>query len=260
MRDQRQVSIDSVLEHQLATTEQTATQAQRQLDELAHRHRLLAQDDLVVLELGEVENVVHQMSETTSARGHHSEVLAGPRRDFTGRAIEDRLGNANDAVERSPQLVRGVGEKLVLHAVDLAQPLCFFAVARDLPLLRQSLDPHVAKYGSAQRESVERVGPPRLPWRWHHHNFDRGALLIPHPIGVGAAHPEGRRCQRAHLGASAPGSRRMRCSSARALAVGRDFQTSDRRPRGQSPRVHAGRLSHRRVGGLSPQRAGRPRP
>ena len=90
--------------------------------------RPAAQLDRFVTQFGEIEQVVDEIGEPAAARHDHFEVsplLVGKR---SGRSVEHRLADADDAVQRRAQLVRRVCQKFVLEGVRPEQcRLCLLA-------------------------------------------------------------------------------------------------------------------------------------
>ncbi len=102
-------------------------------------HRPAPEREAPVGEPRVVEDVVDQLAEAAAARRQHREVGFGGAGKLTAGAVDQRLGEAGDAVEWRSELVGGVGQELVLELVDLAQAvadgplaLCRFAFALQL--------------------------------------------------------------------------------------------------------------------------------
>ena len=68
-------------------------------------------------QLGEIEQVVDEIGEPAAARHDHFEIPALLVAKRSGRSVEHRLADADDAAERRAQLVRRVCQELVLEGV-----------------------------------------------------------------------------------------------------------------------------------------------
>ena len=121
--DERRVRRD-VVEHldRLQGDERTCERNDNVCDN-AHVHCVALKVERAMAELGEVEDVIDEVCETTGAGAHHFHVLPLRGGQRTSGTFDQRFSDADDAVERSAQLVRGVGEETVLHRVGVREGL-----------------------------------------------------------------------------------------------------------------------------------------
>ena len=100
--------LDAVLHRPLAHHHDTA------LERLAQRERCDLELDLTRLDLGEVEHVVDQREQVVARREDVVEVLRLLLVDLAEQPLLQHLREADDRVQRRPELVRHVGQELDL--------------------------------------------------------------------------------------------------------------------------------------------------
>ena len=108
VRNRRQRDLDAVLRRPLAHHHDAA------LERLPQRERRDLELDLPGLDLGEVEDVVDQRQQVVGRGQDVVEVLRLLLVDVAEQPLAQHLREADDRVQRRPQLVRHVGEELRL--------------------------------------------------------------------------------------------------------------------------------------------------
>ena len=108
-----------------------------------HLHRLQVERHLAGFHLGQIEDVVDQREQMLAAAEDVADEPALLIGQLADQAVAEHLGEADDGVERRPQLVRHVGEEFGLHAAGVFE--------LDVLLLQRLLEAlqlgHVARRG-----------------------------------------------------------------------------------------------------------------
>ena len=97
---ERQTGRHVVEQHQVALADQRPGEGQDDVDQGAHVDRPQVERERLVLELGEVEQVVDQRAEPAAAGDDHREVVHRRLGQRTGGAVGERFGQTDDAVQR----------------------------------------------------------------------------------------------------------------------------------------------------------------
>ena len=129
---QRDVGRDPVEDAQRSLADERPRNGQHEIGEGMQIGRAAVQLDLLMAQLREVEEIVDQIGEPPAARDDHSEVAPLLVAQRSGRPVEHRLADADDAVQRRAQLVRGVGQELVLQRVGPQQGLLGLLASGDV--------------------------------------------------------------------------------------------------------------------------------
>ena len=120
-------------------------------------HRLQVERHLAGFHLGQVEDVVDQGEQMLAAAEDVADEPALLIGHLAHQAVPEHLGEADDGVQRRPQLVRHVGEELGLHAARVFQ--------LDVLLLQRLLEAlqlrHVARRGE---HALQAAGRGRGRW------------------------------------------------------------------------------------------------
>ena len=128
-RNQRR---DTVEDAQRPLADERLRNGQHKVDQGMQVGRAAVQLDRLVAQLGEVEKVVDQIGETAATGHDHRQIAPLLVAQRPRRPVDHRLADADDAVQRRAQLVRGVGQELVLQRVGPQQRLLGLLASGDV--------------------------------------------------------------------------------------------------------------------------------
>jgi hypothetical protein len=131
--DQRHVGLDPVEQAQGPLPHQRTRHGQHEIDESVHVGGPPPQLDLLVAQLREIEQVVHEVGEPPSTGDDHEQIAPLLFIQSAGGAVQHRLADADDAIQRRAQVVRSVGQELVLDGVGAPERLLRLLAGRDVP-------------------------------------------------------------------------------------------------------------------------------
>ena len=163
-----------------------------------HIHRHYPQVQILVTELGKIENIVDQVGQPLAAGGDHGEVPDGVLRKLAGSAVYKGFRQTDDAGQRCPQLMGGVGEKLVFEfvkplqfQVHIFKPVIGFLKFLLHPFPLGDLPVQANQIGDDQNHYQCRcqghggIKPTGFPEGRQNDYPDGCAFFIPHPVVVG---------------------------------------------------------------------------
>ena len=156
--DPRAVALDGRQPHRHVLLELHALVAHQRergldalLDHVEQVHLLLAHLELAGLDAGEVEDAGDQLEQVAARVVNRAHVGLLPLGEVAVQAVQQHLGEANDRVQRGPQLVRHVGQELRLEATGLHQP----GVGSGQALVQPGVLQRDRRLGGQQQEHVE---------------------------------------------------------------------------------------------------------